>query len=218
MEYTLIRSRRKTLEIRVRTGAGVEARAPLDTPIACVEDFIASKEAWILKMLAAQRLNLRAPLNYGSKAPFMGEDFLIVARDGDEAGFDGERFYIPVGQSLEAIRKLIITALKKAGEPIFKRRAAYYADIMGLYPSTIKVSAATSRWGSCSSKNRVNFSWMLAAADEALIDYVVTHELAHIAEHNHSPRFWALVKGVLPDYKERERELRNLRKKLGEWM
>jgi predicted metal-dependent hydrolase len=60
----------------------------------------------------------------------------------------------------------------------------------------------------------LNFSWRLVMADDAAIDYVVVHELAHITEMNHSPEFWAIVAGVLPDYKERRRRLKLLQLRL----
>jgi len=70
------------------------------------------------------------------------------------------------------------------------------------------------RWGSCSSRGSLNFSWRIMMADDAVIDYVVVHELAHLVEMNHSPRFWAVVAGVLPDYSKRRARLRLLNKKL----
>ncbi|MDR2568929.1 MAG: M48 family metallopeptidase, partial [Oscillospiraceae bacterium] len=69
-------------------------------------------------------------------------------------------------------------------------------------------------WGSCSAKKSLNFSWRLIMADEDVIDYVVVHELAHLIEMNHSVRFWAVVERVLPDYRERQKWLRELQRKL----
>jgi len=85
---------------------------------------------------------------------------------------------------------------------------------MNVSPASVKVNGAKSRWGSCSGKNSVNFSYLLITAADGLIDYVITHELAHTKEHNHSGRFWAIVGDALPDYKERRRALRELQKRL----
>jgi hypothetical protein len=91
---------------------------------------------------------------------------------------------------------------------------ASYATRMGVTPAAVKVNGAKTRWGSCSSKGNLNFSWRLMMADDGVVDYLVVHELAHLKEMNHSSRFWAIVQNVLPDYKERQKQLRALQKRL----
>jgi len=93
-------------------------------------------------------------------------------------------------------------------------RVAHYKEIMGVSPAAVKINGAKTRWGSCSAKKSLNFSWRLIMADDAAIDYVVVHELAHMFEMNHSERFWAIVAGVLPDYKERRKRLKELQRRL----
>lgn len=78
-----------------------------------------------------------------------------------------------------------------------------YAKRMGLFPSAVKISAAVSRFGSCSPKNSLNFSYRLMLYPEDAIDYVIVHELAHIRHHNHSKDFYKLIEAYLPDYKKR---------------
>ena len=87
-------------------------------------------------------------------------------------------------------------------------KVRYYADLMGLYPTGLKITSAKTRFGSCSGKNSICFSWRLMDYPEPAIDYVVVHELAHIAHHDHSPQFWALVERYLPDYRQRRAMLR----------
>jgi len=79
---------------------------------------------------------------------------------------------------------------------------------MNLYPTGLKITSARTRFGSCSSKNSICFSWRLMYYPEPAIDYVVVHELAHIAHKNHGPQFWALVERYLPDYRARRAMLR----------
>ena len=88
------------------------------------------------------------------------------------------------------------------------RRVARYAERMGLRPTGIRITAARTRFGSCSAKNRLCFSWRLMDYPDAVIDYVVVHELAHIVHKNHGPRFWELVERYMPDYKRRRAMLR----------
>ena len=83
-----------------------------------------------------------------------------------------------------------------------------YSALMGLRPASVKITSAKTRFGSCSGKNSICFSWRLMDYPEPAIDYVGVHELAHIAHKNHGPQFWALVERYLPDYRARRAMLR----------
>ena len=96
--------------------------------------------------------------------------------------------------------------IEKARETL-SARTSYYSAIMGLSPQNVKISSAKKRFGSCSSKNSINYSWRLMLYPPEAIDYVVVHELAHIRHKNHGREFYALVESVLPDYKSRRKLL-----------
>ena len=87
-------------------------------------------------------------------------------------------------------------------------KVAKYSEIMGLYPTGITITGAERRFGSCSGKNRICFSWRLMRYPEEAIDYVVVHELAHIHHKDHSKNFYACVEEVLPDWRERRKLLK----------
>ena len=91
---------------------------------------------------------------------------------------------------------------------VLPRRVAHYAQIMGLYPTGVRITGARTRFGSCSGKNSLCFSWRLMDYPAAAVDYVVVHELAHIVHKNHGAQFWALVARYMPDYKTRRAMLR----------
>ena len=84
----------------------------------------------------------------------------------------------------------------------------------GCEVTAVKINSAKGRWGSCSGKNSLNFSWRTVLASDDAIDYVVVHELAHTIEHNHSSRFWNIVEKTLPDYRRRESEFKALSDRL----
>ncbi len=85
---------------------------------------------------------------------------------------------------------------------------------MDVKPIKIGITSAKTRWGSCSGKNSVNFSWKLIMADDKTIDYVIIHELTHIKQHNHSKKFWNIVESIMPDYSEQKKKLKILGEKL----
>ena len=98
--------------------------------------------------------------------------------------------------------------IKKNALPYLKERTEYFSAIMGLEPTGVRITSAKKRFGSCSAKNSICYSWRLMLYPKEAIDYVVVHELAHIAHKNHGPQFYALIEKYLPDYKEREKLLR----------
>ena len=101
-----------------------------------------------------------------------------------------------------------IEELKRKAWEYIPSRVDYFANIMGVTPSNVSINRAKTRFGSCSSKKRLNFSCNVMRYPNDVIDYVIVHELAHIKELNHSKRFWAIVESVMPDYKEKQRILK----------
>ena len=95
-------------------------------------------------------------------------------------------------------------ALIQKAKELLPERVANYSRIMGLTPTGITITGAQKRFGSCSGKNRLCFSWRLMAYPDEAIDYVVVHELAHIRHRNHGKEFYALIASILPDYRRRE--------------
>ncbi|HZI83539.1 MAG TPA: SprT family zinc-dependent metalloprotease, partial [Casimicrobiaceae bacterium] len=103
--------------------------------------------------------------------------------------------------------KMLIEWLKSRAREHFGARAAHYAARLDLPAPPVAISGARTRWGACTSDGRIRFTWRLAMLDPELGDYVVAHEVAHLIELNHSPRFWALVESLLPDHLEQRRHL-----------
>lgn len=218
MSYHLIRSKRKTIAIHIMADAIVEVRAPLKAPKDYIDRFVSSKEDWINKHLAMRKQNIQSKaafqINYGDTVLLQGKSYPVIAKEGNKAGFDGESFYMPFGLSAEGVKGAVIQIYKIVAKSLLTNKVIEYAKQMNVNPTAVKVNSAKTRWGSCSGKNSLNFSWRLCMAEDDVIDYVVVHELAHIKEHNHSKSFWAIVADVLPDYKERQDKLKELQKHL----
>ena len=105
--------------------------------------------------------------------------------------------------TMEDIQKLADEALR-----VIPGRVAHFAPLVGVTYGRITVRNQRTRWGSCSSKGNLNFNCLLMLAPPGILDYVVVHELCHRKVMNHSPKFWAEVAKVMPDYKERQKWLR----------
>ncbi len=101
-----------------------------------------------------------------------------------------------------------IADLKRRAKDVLPDKVAYFSALMGVEVKGVKITSAKKRLGSCSSENGICFSYRVMMYDEDIIDYVVIHELAHIKEHNHSSRFYDIVKKYCPDYKNIERRIR----------
>lgn len=101
-----------------------------------------------------------------------------------------------------------VKRLKQRAHDILPAKVAHYAPLVGVKPTAVHITSAKTRFGSCSGKNSISFSWRLMAYPEEAVDYVVVHELCHIKEHNHSIKFYAEIAKVLPDYQERIKSLK----------
>jgi predicted metal-dependent hydrolase len=216
-EYKLVRSRRKTLAIYITKNGEIEVRAPLRLSKTVIDRFVNSKQDWIVQkaaeMTACVQKRQEFLVQLGNTLTLLGREYPVVS--GTFAVFDGERFFVPFTEKEHQIDKSQLIALyKQAAKQEIEKRVEYYAHKMGLLPSSVKIGNANTYWGCCSAKNGLIFTWKLVMAEPDAIDYVVVHELAHIREHNHSARFWALVQSVLPDYKTQREKLKALQRKL----
>lgn len=216
MEYKLTRQKRKTLALYIRDGR-LEVHAPFHMGKTEIDNFVKKKRTWVERRLVenADKNQLKAAfeINYGSRVPYQGREWIVGGVPGKKVFFDNA-FCVPVYLTPDQIKHGCIQIYRLLARRDLTEKVQDYAAQMGVEPTSIKINGAKTRWGSCSAKKSLNFSWRLMMADDDVIDYVVVHELAHIKEMNHSPRFWAIVESVLPDYKQRQTRLKALQKRL----
>ena len=151
------------------------------------------------------RVLVRAPLQMPLRDI---EAFVAAHRDWLEAHLAAQqarRAAAPPSPTAEEIR-----ALKERAQAVLPEKVAYYSRQLGLTPTGVKITAARTRYGSCSGKNSLCFSCFLMNAPEEAIDLVVVHELCHIRHKNHGPAFYALLESVLPDHRRRKQLLKNV--------
>lgn len=206
-DYRLVRAARKTIALTVRPDGTVEVRAPRWVSRAQADRFVAQKRDWIDRRRRALEQAARARgafrLEPGGTLPLLGRETPIVAAA--RTGADDRGFCVRADRP---VKPQIIECLRQIARRELEARIARYAPGLGVRPASLRITSASTRYGSCSGKNALSFTWKLVMASPELIDYVAVHELCHIREHNHSARFWALVARTLPDYREREARLR----------
>lgn len=156
-----------------------------------------SRRTLALEITREGRVIIRAP----RRCPQSQIDrFLLLREDWIKTHLELQQARLSAHPEPDDAKKAELIARARAELP---EKAAKYAEIMGLYPTGITITSARTRFGSCSPKNRICFSWRLMEFPEEAIDYVVVHELAHIAEKSHGKGFYALIEAVLPDWKAR---------------
>jgi len=214
LHYRFIRARRRTIGIVVHHGE-VEARAPQRIALAEVEAFIREKERWIAKRLAESRPE-PPPFRWveGEALPVLGRTALLGAAPGEGAvRLTYDRLLLPLAASARW-RELAIEWLRATAFDLFRERIRHYAASLGVREPSLGLSNAQTRWGSCSrargEAGRVLLNWRLVHLPPHLTDYVVAHELAHLREISHSPRFWTIVAQLFPGYLSARRELNRL--------
>lgn len=139
----------------------------------------------------------------GTIIPFKGVPHNLVATGkarGQVACFDdGETPSILIPGQPAHFERRLVDFLKKEARSALEASCAHHAGNLGLHYKSITIRDQRTRWGSCSSNARLNFSWRLILAPPDVLDYVAAHEVAHLEEMNHQPAFWALVKKTCPD-------------------
>jgi predicted metal-dependent hydrolase len=218
----LIRSKRKTIALIIRSDGSLEVRAPLHLPKKDILEWVASKSGWIEKhrqqVLQAQAEKARSPdrpLQSGDLVYVMGKTYPLRVIKTQTKTLRLEATRLVMSSDLlpnaHAVLQQYLTNLLASGLAL---RFSRFIDLIGKKPAMVRISKARTRWGSCSSNGNIALNWRLAMAPPEILDYIIVHELAHLKHPNHSRAFWAEVGRILPDYKARKQWL----KQYGGWL
>lgn len=204
LEYTIVRSpRRRKLTITVERDRSVVVHAPAATAEEKIRRLVESRRQWIFEKTRHAQKYAELPhppgkeLVNGESALYLGRNYLIEISPTDSGVIEfAQKFRVPSGladRRLGAFRSWYIT---RAEEKIIPR-VRHHARQLGVEFSAARIVDNRYRWGSCTVKNNLTFNWRLIKAPVSVIDYVVVHELAHLIEPNHTPRFWNIVKAQI---------------------
>lgn len=226
--YEWIKSRRKTIAVRIQAGGAMEVRAPLWISLQEVEKFLRQKEEWIIKTICrAEELQNRRPVwqfETGSLFSFLGKDYFLEVRE--ETGRKRSHVVLAEDKILltipqdpdQTIRKSALQNwYREQARAILTDKAERFAPFMGVTFSGICIKEQKSRWGSCSARGNLNFNWHIIMAPETIADYLVIHELSHLRHMNHSAEFWHCVETFYPEYRQARKWLRERGDCLRKW-
>jgi predicted metal-dependent hydrolase len=224
--YALRRARRRSLGFTIGPD-GLTVSAPRWVGSGEIESALRDKGPWILRKLHEQGERRRrleaARIQWadGASLPFLGETVILVidprvsgaVLNTDATALPGVprltlHLGLPVDAGAEQIRDLVQSWLQRQARRVFEERCALFAPRLGVQVRRLSLSSASTRWGSASADGSIRLHWRLVHFALPVIDYVVTHELAHLREMNHSPAFWDVVRSVLPDFEDARGHLR----------
>jgi predicted metal-dependent hydrolase len=233
--FLLKRSRRRSIGFVVGL-EGLAVSAPKWVTLRDIDAAVREKGGWILAKLDEQRQRSlqnaaeRIVWGDGATLQFLGAPVRVtlaalpglaageVRLEELQAGAAGagaataaplRRLHVglPIDVSPERLRDVVQSWLQREARRLFEARSAHFAERLGVRVTRLSLSSAKTRWGSANAGGAIRLHWRLVQYPLATIDYVVAHELAHLREMNHGPRFWAVVGSVVPDYRAARSQL-----------
>lgn len=203
-DYKIKYSKRKTLNITVERDRRIIVHAPEGLSEEKIEELIQIKKHWINdKLNHTQKYPVVAETKEfisGETLMYLGKNYqlLVVDEDIEEVDFD-QRFRISKKNQTNANMLFKKWYLKQAFRKI-EPLAIQYANSLGVNYNELKISEMKYRWGSCTPSNNIIFNWRIIKAPMYVVSYLVAHELVHLIESNHTPRFWTMLSIQVPNY------------------
>ena len=215
-------SRRTSADIRVEDGA-VSVVVPASTSTERIDQLLTAKRRWIKEKIALHR-EQAPPATHrfvsGEAFSYLGRNYRLKVETGNFAPvklLNGRLVVtVPEGsQQPHMVRNALVRWYKRQAEQKLTEKVARFAPMVGVEPAGVGIRSFKSRWGSCTSRGKLEFNWRIMMAPNRMVDYVVVHELCHLIRHDHSPEFWREVARVMPEYEQCREWLRNNAIKLG---
>ncbi|MEY5028967.1 MAG: hypothetical protein RLZ63_1282 [Pseudomonadota bacterium] len=216
--YRLDWTRRRTIGCVVGV-QGLLVRAPRWAGVRQIEAFLLEKAGWILRHLDQMHQRQQKPpaqpmlWQHGSAFQLWGRSWqLVLGAQTLQVLEQDNRLCLPLSMDAQGQepQQALEEWLQVQARQVLTQRLNHHAPLLGVRWSRLSLSQARTRWGSARQDGHIRLHWRLVHLPMTLVDYVVVHELAHLHEMNHSPRFWAWVERILPDHQERRKALRQV--------
>lgn len=208
--YQVLRSKRrkKTMTLQITREGSVVIRAPLRTPNSEIDRFFHSRRPWIAKKLNGREMGKELAVKprlfiAGEEFYYLGDAYPLEISDSNgsrKALALSHGKFVLAGEKVSQGKEVFVKWYRERAREVIEERVQFWSYRFGLTPAGIKITGSWQRYGSCSPKNSLSFSWRLLMAPYPVIDYIIAHELAHIKEKNHSKKFWNYLKTLLPEY------------------
>lgn len=207
----IIRSRHRSIALVITPDGHLIVRAPLKAPAALINKFVEEKSGWISKKIWEIKQRPAATEHLYEE----GESFLYLGRvyplhivESGKSPIERTDRLCVCRTLLPDIKHRLKCWYVQEAQREIHARCMWFSMTTGYTPKSIRITDARQRWGSCTSTGGINFSWRLIQAPLEIVDYVIIHELVHLKQHDHSKKFWAKVKEIMPDYERRKEWLR----------
>jgi predicted metal-dependent hydrolase len=220
LDYTLLRSKRRSIGFLI-SDDGLRVTAPKWVTLGDIEIAIREKKRWIFTKLSeyrdrsTRRMQPQMAWRDGETLPYMGRSITLRIHATQKAGihFDDASdqliVCLPADAGEQQLKDRVLGWLQLEAKRVFGERLPIYAKKLGVTYQSFALSSATTQWGSCTSEGKIRLNWRLMHFALPLIDYVIAHELSHLREMNHSPRFWATVQSIFPEFETARKTLRD---------
>ena len=200
-------NRRKSADIRVEDGA-VSVVVPVNTPAEKIDQLLVAKRRWIKeKITLHQEMTPASSKRYvsGEAFSYLGRNYRLKVETGNFAPVKllNGRLVVTVPNGTEQphmVRNALVRWYKRQAEQKLTEKVNRFAPVVGVEPAGAGIRTFKSRWGSCTTKGKLEFNWQIMMAPNRMVDYVVIHELCHLIRHDHSPEFWGEMARVMPEY------------------
>jgi len=212
------------VRLEVRPDSGLTLIVPKHRSVERARSFIYEKSSWILRKLADQEEARKRTggnacttrdsdgLKDGDSLPYLSGELIVSINRSESTKAKVTQnkgkliVCLPAGR--DGVRPALETWYRAQAETVIRRKVDEFAARLGVKYDRCVVRSQKTLWGSCSRKRNLSFNWKLMMAPEAVVDYVIVHELAHLREMNHSKRFWAIVAEDCPGWREYRKWLR----------
>ena len=220
LHYRLRYSSRRSIGLRIDAD-GLLITAPHRCPERDIEAALSARAAWIFRHLQ-QRPAASAPLGLLQQGSVLyhGQALALQVNSGRAAvavTSDTLLLTLPAGSTDAQATHILSRWFQQQARRQFAGRVFHFAALLGVATPLLRLTSARTRWGSCNQRGEIRLHWRLLQAPPAILDYVIVHELAHILELNHSPRFWAHVERAYPDWRTAREYLREHGQRYWAW-
>ena len=198
-----VRARKFTLRV-----SSLDGKVSLSTPHFAkayqINAFLKEKEPWLRQRLSEVQLGVK--VTFGTVLPFIGREILVKRHVGRSVKLSDDKILVPEKSRKPAVQVEVF--LKQYVHQLLSKRATRYAEKIGSSYSKLSLRDTRSRWGSCSDRGALMFSWRLIMTPTKVLNYVAAHEVAHLRHMDHSHHFWTEVENLFGNYKKQQRWLR----------